>query len=176
MKQFDQDAQFLGKALFPAIMSLHSSTRNNMLRILADLGITDPNPEKWYDNKIILEFYYRLAKEYGPNTIFQIGKAIPHNAKFPPGINTIEDGFKLIDTAFKMNKQGYVGFYKMVEHDKENKKIVMQCHHPYPCDVDRGLFISMARKFKTGVRVELDTTKPHKKQGGNESWYIITYR
>ncbi|MFK7798091.1 MAG: hypothetical protein AB8E82_11605 [Aureispira sp.] len=43
MKQFDKDAMFLGIGLFPTIKALPSFTQNNMLKILADLGIPDPN-------------------------------------------------------------------------------------------------------------------------------------
>lgn len=177
MEPFDLNAQFLGRALFPAIWGLPKYAQNNMLKILAEHNITDPNPENWYNIKIVIAFYKQLAKDYGPNTIFDLGKAIPDNAVFPPGVDSIESGLNLIDMAYNMNhKDGYVGFYKMVSHDLENKKIVMQCYNPYPCDFDRGLFTSMARKFKDGVRVIVDQSKPTKKKGGDESWYIISYR
>jgi hypothetical protein len=176
MKPFDKDAKFLGAGLFPTVRALPSFTRNNMLKILADLGIPNPDAQEFYDLEIILNFYRRLAKEFGPNTVFDLGKAVPGNAVFPPGVDSIESAFQLIDVAYNMNHQGYVGFYKVDKHDIDNKTIVMHCYNPYPCDFDRGLFTSMARKFETGVRVVVDTSKPHKKQGGDESWYIITYR
>jgi hypothetical protein len=45
----------------------------------------------------------------------------------------------------------------------------MPCYNPYPCDLDRGILTTLARNFKTGARAKVDTTKPHKKQGGSES-------
>jgi hypothetical protein len=108
--------------------------------------------------------------------MFELGKSIPENASFPPEVNNIEAGLYAINAAYSTHHQGYVGFYRMVEHDLENKRIVMQCYNPYPCSFDRGVITGMARKFQTGVRVELDKTKPFKENGGNESWYIITYR
>lgn len=177
MKPFDLNAEFLGKALLPSIFGLPKYTQNNMLKILAGYGVTNPDPEAWYNIKIVIAFYEQLAKDYGPNTIFDLGKAIPDNAVFPPGVDSIENGLNLIDMAYNMNhRNGYVGFYKMVSHDLENKKIVMQCYNPYPCDFDRGLFTAMARKFESGVRVSVDESKPTKKKGGDESWYIISYR
>ncbi|MGH1335827.1 MAG: hypothetical protein ACRBFS_06835 [Aureispira sp.] len=176
MKSFDSDAKFLGKALFPAIFGLPSFVQNNMLNILNSLGVTNPDPEAWYDLDIMTAFYQKIAKDFGPNTIFDLGKAIPDNAVFPPGIDSIESGLQLIDMAYNMNHTGYVGFYKMISHDLVHKKIIMQCYNPYPCDFDRGLFTAMARKFKTGIRVVVDDTQPSKAKGGDESWYIITYR
>lgn len=73
------------------------------------------------------------------------------------------------------HRNGEIGFYKLVSHDKTNKKIIMQCKNPYPCDFDRGIIISMARKFVGNVKVVPDETKPSRKNGANDSWYIITY-
>jgi len=177
MKPFDLNAESLGVALFPAIWSFPTFVKDNMLRILKEEGITEPDIDAWYDIKTILNFYKNIIANYGPHTIFDLGKSIPENAVFPPGVDSIESAFELINTAYSMNhRNGYLGFYKLVSHDLEAKEIVMQCYHPYPCDFDRGLFTAMARKFKVGVRVTLDESKPTKKKGGDESWYIVSYR
>jgi hypothetical protein len=177
MKPFDLNSEFLGKALLPAIFGLPNYAQNNMLKILREQGLTDPDPEAWYSINIMIAFYKKIAKNFGPNTIFDLGKSIPENAEFPPAVDSIEKGLNLIDVAYNMNhRNGYLGFYKMVRHNLEEKKIVMQCYNPYPCDFDRGLLTAMARKFKSGVRVAVDEDRPSKKKGGNESWYIITYR
>jgi hypothetical protein len=177
MKPFDLNAEFLGVSLFPAIWSLPSFVQKNMLNTLAEEGITNLDVDAWYSLKIILRYYKKVVEYYGPHTTFDLGKSIPENAVFPPGVDSIESGFELINMGYNMNhRNGYVGFYNVVSHDLEKKEIVMQCYNPYPCDFDRGIFTSMARKFKTGVRVVVDETKPTKKKGGDESWYIISYR
>jgi hypothetical protein len=177
MKPFDFNADFLGKSLFPAIFGLPSYAQKNMLKILDEQGIPNPDADSWYNIKIVIAFYKQLAEDYGPNTVFDLGKSIPENAVFPPGVDCIESALSLIDMAYNMNhRNGYLGFYKMVSHDLEKKEIIMHCYNPYPCDFDRGLLISMSRKFKSGVRVALDETKPTKKMGGHESSYIISYR
>jgi hypothetical protein len=68
-------------------------------------------------------FTKRILLNFDPDTIFELGKAIPNNAEFPPGVDSIEAGFRLIDMAYNMNFEGYVGFYKMIEHDQENKRL-----------------------------------------------------
>ncbi|CAA6827786.1 MAG: Unknown protein [uncultured Aureispira sp.] len=177
MKPFDLNAEFLGVSLFPAIWSFRSFVKDNMLKTLEEEGILEPDVDTWYDIKMILNFYKNIVKNYGPHTTFQLGKSIPGNAVFPPNMDTIQKGFELINVGYHMNhRNGYVGFYKLVSHDMEKKEIVMQCYNPYPCDFDRGLFTAMARKFQSGIRVVVDETKPTKKKGGNESWYIISYR
>lgn len=176
MKPFDPNAKLLGDVLVKSIDSRPNFVKKNILKILASVGIPNLEPDAWYDIEIMPKFYARIAQDFGPNTIFDLGKAIPDKAIFPPGIDSIESGLSSINVAYNMNhKDGYVGFYKMVSHDLEQKKIIMQCYNPYPCDFDRGLITAMGRKFESGVRVVVDQSKPNKKNGGHESWYIVTY-
>jgi hypothetical protein len=177
MEPFDFNAKVLGRTLSTSISNLPSFAQKNMLNILEQGGIKNLDADIWYSFKTVLAIYQKIAKDFGPNTMFDFGKSIPEKAVFPPEIDSIDKAFHLINTAYNMNhKDGYVGFYKIFSHDLEEKKIVMQCYNPYPCDLDRGLFTAMARKFQSGVRVVIDESKPNKKTGGNETWYIISYR
>ena len=176
MKPFDPNAQVLGKTLLNSILGLPSFAQKNMLAILEGQQIKNLDATKWYSIQSVIAVYDRIATDFGPHTVFDLGKTILADAQFPPEVNSIENGLNLIDTAYNMNhKNGYVGFYKMICHDVEEKKIIMQCYNPYPCDFDRGIFTAMARKFQSGVKVVVDSTKPTKKKGGNESWYIVSY-
>ncbi|WP_185156175.1 hypothetical protein, partial [Fulvivirga kasyanovii] len=139
-------------------------------------GISDPKPGQWYSQQAWLDSFKEISEKYGNHTLFEIGKAIPKNAKFPPEIDNIEKALSSIDIAYHMNhRNGDIGFYKMVEHDRIGKKILMHCKNPYPCDFDRGIIIAMARKFNASVKIDLDKTKPSRKDGADDSWYIITY-
>lgn len=89
MKPFDSDAQFLGETLLKAIQSLPKFTQNNLFKILEDIGIPNLVADAWYDVQPLDNFYQQLSKKFGPNTLFDMGKAIPENARFPPGIDTI---------------------------------------------------------------------------------------
>lgn len=178
LKPFDlATTEVLGQALLTAVFSRPNFVQNNMLKILEQQGIINPTVEEWYPIKSFLHFYDEVLKEYGPNTLFDLGKAVPDSAVFPPGVDSLQAGLDLIGTAYNMNhRNGYFGFYKLVEHLPEKKEVIMQCYNPYPCDFDRGLLTSMARKFKLGVRVVVDESKPCKSKGASESWYIISYR
>lgn len=176
IKPFDKEAKVLGLALKSSIMSLPAFTQKNMFQLLKTIGIEELNVKTWYDMGAIAKFYSQIIKDFGPNTMFELGKSIPENASFPPEVDNIEAGLQAINAAYGTHHQGYVGFYKVVEHDIASKKIIMQCYNPYPCSFDKGVITAMARKFQMGVRVDLDKTKPYKDNGGNESWYIITYR
>ena len=177
MKSFAPDAEVLGQTLLSSILGLPSFAQKNMLSILEEQGITNLDATKWYSIRTILAVYERVTIDFGPHTMFDLGKAVPANAQFPPGVNDIDSALASMDIGYQMNhKNGYVGFYKVIRHDKVEKEIIIQCYNPYPCDFDRGIITAMARKFQSGIRVVVDETKPTKKKGGNESWYIVSYR
>jgi hypothetical protein len=136
----------------------------------------NPTPGNWYSQKAWLDSFKEIDEKYGSNTLFEIGKAIPANAKFPPEIDNVEKALGAIDIAYHMNhRNGEIGFYKLVSYDESKKTLYMHCKNPYACEFDRGIITTMARKFKTGATVTLDTSKPSRKDGADDSWYIVTY-
>lgn len=177
MEPFSPNVQVLGRTLVSLIDELPNFVRKKMQKVLEKEGMTELDLNTWYDIKVALAFHDQIAKDFGPNTLFEVGKSIIEKAVFPPGMDSLESGLQSINVAYNMNhRNGYIGFYKIISHDLEEKKIIMHCHTPYPCELDRGLITAMARKFKTGIRVVVDPSKPNKKEGGNESSYIISYR
>ena len=177
MEPFSPNVQVLGQTLLSSIAGLPSFARKKMQQVLEKEGVAELDLNTWYDIKIALTFYRQVAKDFGPNTLFDLGKSVPEKAVFPPEVDSLDLGLQSIDVAYNMNhRNGYIGFYKVISHDLNDKKVIMHCYTPYPCDFDRGLITAMARKFKTGVKVTVDEEKSNKKKGGNESWYSISYR
>lgn len=175
-QQFAPDVEVNGETVLTTINSFPEFMRSIAEKILEEKGIKDPKPGEWYSQKAWLDSFKEIAEKFGSNTLFEIGKSIPSNAKFPPEIDSIDKALGAIDIAYHMNhRNGDIGFYKLVSFNAASKKIIMQCKNPYPCDFDRGIIIAMARKFKSGVDVVLDTSKPSRLDGADDSWYIITY-
>ena len=155
---------------FPEFMQIYA------IKILSENGIHNPRADKWYSQQAWLKAFKQISERYGAHTLYRIGKAIPENAQFPTEIDSIEKALASIDIAYNMNhRNGDIGFYKVVSHDSTERKIVMHCKNPYPCDFDKGIITAMARKFNPDATVELDTHKPSRKDGANDSWYIISY-
>jgi hypothetical protein len=71
-------------------------------------------------------------------------------------------------------KEG-IGHYNFKKID--DKTFEMICENPYPCDFDRGIIESMAKKFKPSntinVSVIHDETKPCRKKGGDSCTYKV---
>lgn len=174
--QFAPNVEVNGSTVLTTVNSFPEFMKNLAVKILENNGIVDPKPDGWYSQKAWLDSFKEINDKYGSNTLFKIGKEIPKNAQFPPEIDNIEKAMVAIDMAYKMNHRGGdIGFYKMVKHDVTAKKIQMQCKNPYPCDFDRGIIMAMARLFKSNAEVTDDLSKPCRKDGSDECWYIVSY-
>jgi hypothetical protein len=143
----------------------------------------------WYSHDNWLKAFESIAKDIGDNTLFQIGLAIPRNAKFPPWVNNIENAIKSIDIAYHMNHRkddkelfdpqtgkmtegiGHYGF----ELIQDKKLIISECKNPYPCKFDQGIITAMAKRFETNANVIHDDAKPCRKNGADSCTYIITW-
>jgi len=175
-KEFEENVEVNGETVLSTINSFPDFMRNTAIEMLKSKGISDPQAGKWYSQKAWLESFKEISEDYGSHTLFAIGKSIPENANFPPEIDTLEKALDSLDIAYRMNhRNGDIGYYKMVSHDIDKKEILIQCKNPYPCDFDRGIITSISRKFELAVKVELDPNKPSRKDGADDSWYIVSY-
>jgi hypothetical protein len=148
------------------------------IEILKNNGIDHPKPRKWYMQQSWLDAFKEISDKMGAETLLNIGKAIPENAQFPPGIDNLEKGLNLIDVAYHMNHRGgEIGYYKLVEYNEYKKHAVMECKNPYPSHFDRGIITCFVSRFKASdhFSVELDKSKPTRLKGADSCTYIIRW-
>lgn len=175
-RPFAPDVEVNGETVLTTVNSFPEFMKEMAFKLLEKNGISNPQPGKWYSQKAWLESFEEIAEKFGSNTLFEIGKAIPANAKFPPEVNSIDKALGAIDVAYHMNhRNGDIGYYKLINVDLNNRQMTMQCKNPYPCDFDRGIITAMGRKFETNVDVKVDESKPSRKNGAEDSWYQITF-
>lgn len=177
---FAPNVEVNGETVLSIVNAFPEYLMSMALKILEDNGISNPVPGQWYSQKAWLGSFHEISKKFGANTLFEIGKVIPANANFPPEIDNLEKALGSIDIAYHMNHQnGDIGYYKLVSFDAAKKEAVMECKNPYPCDFDRGIITTMARKFRPEnsnlPTVTLDTSKPSRLDGGNASWYFVRW-
>jgi hypothetical protein len=159
-------------------MSTLESFKKRSLEVLAEKGIKDPKPGKWYPQQAWLDAFKEIATKIGDLTLFQIGQKIPENARFPPEINTIEKALSAIDMAYHMNHRGgEIGKYGFQSAGPKSAKMV--CDNPYPCNFDKGIIECMAKKFKpkdsSSIHVSHDDTAECRKKGANSCTYLIKW-
>lgn len=147
------------------------------------------NPATWYSQEAWLKAFESISKDVGDSVLYQIGLAIPRNAKFPPWVVDIDTAVKSIDIAYHMNhrKGGRemfdpttgkmlegIGHYGYNRITGENK-IISVCENPYPCEFDKGILTTMAQKFQPLAKVKHDDLKPCRKKGQKSCTYVITW-
>lgn len=145
--------------------------------ILARHGIQAPEPAGWYSQQSWLNAFQEIAKSIGPRTLNQIGQSIPANAKFPPGIDNVEKALTSLDAAYHMNHRGgEIGHYKFTK--TAERKGVMECRNPYPCDFDRGIIEAVVRRFAppgSVPSVTHDASKPCRGKQGDACAFLISW-
>lgn len=120
--------------------------RDKALKILAENGIEDPEPGEWYPQKAWLEAFRAINEELDETALWNIGKQIPHNAKWPDDVTTPEEGLNSIDKAYHMNhRKGEIGNYAFEKTGEGEGKMV--CDNPYPCKFDKGICMGIVEKF-----------------------------
>ncbi|MDH5490947.1 MAG: hypothetical protein OEY14_03135 [Myxococcales bacterium] len=166
-------------------------------RHLRDCGIGEPRPDGsvwidpagWYSQTAWLETFRRIAYEVGPATLFQIGQAIPKNAKFPPWVTDIDSAIRSIDIAYHMNHRkggeelfdpergtmregiGHYGYAPI----PGQRRIRSVCTNPYPCSFDHGIITAMARRFSPAATVTHDDAQECRQSGAESCTYVVSY-
>lgn len=161
------------------------------VKILADNGLINIQPDGWYSQQKWLNAFKQIAEKIGSGTLFLIGKSIPDNAVFPPEIDSIVKALSAIDVAYHMNhridgkvmfdpatgkKAEGIGHYSFMQESE--RKGIMKCNNPYPSDFDRGIIEQMAKRFAPSsslVFVELDETSGSRKKGGETCTYRVRW-
>jgi hypothetical protein len=147
-------------------------------KILADNGIADPQPGKWYPQQAWLDSFKAIATKVGPSSLFSIGKAIPDQAQWPPQVTDLDSALPSIDMAYHMNHRGGdIGTYGYESTGPKTARMV--CRNPYPCEFDRGIVTSVARRFKPKgvvvVDVTHDMTAPCRGNGADSCTYLVSW-
>ncbi len=151
-----------------------------LVKVLYEHGITELNPDCWYDQEQWLKAFREVGNRFGGNTLFSLGKAIPEHAEFPSTMKDLQEALSAIDVAYHMNHRGgEIGYYKVLKFDAGLKTALVECRNPYPSDFDRGLITAIVRKFKPATsivsKVELDADKPSRLNGADSCTYKVTW-
>lgn len=153
-------------------------------------GKTEPiDRSAWYPLDKWLAAYQAIARDVGLNSLYTIGKKIPENAAFPPHLTDIKSALTSLDIAYHLNhrKNGVLMFdpktgvmlegigHVRVEFKDEDKRAIVVCEQPYPCEFDRGLITALANRFEPMAKTVHDNSAPCRKKGDSSCTYIVSW-
>lgn len=152
-------------------------------------GFVFITPDAWYSQEAWLRAFEKIADKAGATVLYQIGRRIPKNAIFPPGVTDVVSAVASVDIAYHMNhrKNGKILFNPATGQMMEGighygceavpgeRKLISRCHNPYPCDFDRGIITTVAKRFGELVMVVHDEAQPCRKKGADSCTYVVTW-
>ena len=143
-------------------------------QILQENGIPEVNAEGWYPLASYVQSLRAIGERMGPNTLFQVGRQIPHHVPLPPGLDTFEKVLASFGLAFDMNHRGAQPgtiTYEM----KNPSTATITTGTPYPCDFDRGVIAGFFQHLlRVRPHVEAVASEPCKSRGGETCTYTVT--
>lgn len=145
--------------------------------LLAERGISNPMPHRWYPLRSFLESIEEVREKVGPMTVFQIGRKIPELGFYPPGVDDLDEVLPALDIAYKScHRGGDIGSYEFAFTGM--KSGAMTCRTPYPCEFDRGLLESLSHRFEpesSFAHVRHDDDAPCRQRGGTSCTFLIDW-
>jgi hypothetical protein len=155
---------------------------------LDDAGMIQLDKAAWYPAGAILRAFARIEQQLGGGVIYKMGLTIPRHAIFPLDVREVEAALRSIEVAYHMNhgrggeplidlatglvKEG-IGHYR-VRREGE-RRLVIECENPYPCDLDRGIVETVAKRFQPDARVVHSAQVPCRKQGADFCALVVEW-
>ncbi|HYO52205.1 hypothetical protein [Archangium sp.] len=174
------EVEVLGQSIMAMIGGMEI-LKTRALKILADNGIPQLEPQGWYPMRNALTAIRSIEEKIGPVTMRAVGRKIPEHSKFPPDIRTLEDALRSLDKAYQMNHRkqqgGNIGGYHF-EAAAEGRGGRMVCDNPYPCNFDHGIIEALCERFRPKdamwVRVE-HGPQGCRHKGSGDCTYLISW-
>ncbi|HYO54252.1 hypothetical protein [Archangium sp.] len=154
---FSSHVEVYGKSV-QALVNAMEFLKLKAQRVLATHGIEQLEPEKWYPMPRVIASFEDILEQVGPHTTRAIGRAVPKNAVFPPGIDSFGLSMNSLDQAYRMNHRGTgdIGSYRYQPEGDHNARMV--CDNPYPCEFDQGIMEALYDRFppRNSIRLRID--------------------
>ena len=162
-----------------AVQAIVTAMGNRSLSVLAKHGLAELDPDGWYPQQAWLDAFAELAQGDFSTMLdlVSIGMRIPEVARWPTGVETIEDGLFSIDRAYQMaHRNGVIGSYWVRIVSEHEAKLV--CENPYPCHFDYGIIYGTARRFLPpgkGLTVIHDDHGRCRRNGDDSCTYYVSW-
>jgi len=179
-----------------AIIAAFRAVPSIALKHLERQGIATPGPDgrllfaaEWVPMQAWVALAHGLVQEAGEAAVYASGLRIMEHALWPPHVHDIESAMRSVDVAYHMNhrKSGVVMFdpttgrmlegigHFAVNRVQGERRLVVTCDTPYPCDLDRGVMTGTVIRFSPRAQVVHQPDIPCRKKGDTSCRYVVTW-
>ena len=169
-----QEVEVVSNTMYAYAEKMPPFVRDNLHKLLQECDIPNTTGFTWIPVKNVAKYFDLVLKQYGPHTLFDMGKAGADLLPLPPGATDLESVLTEMHPLHKeIHRNGNAGGYLIHQHDKENKAFIFQAYNHYPRQLIKGFLTGYGRRYGTMVRVaELSEYST----GPQDHWFKITYR
>ncbi len=173
---FDPETEVIGQAMLALVECVN---KDHILPILRRHGLEHIEPDRWYPQQLWLDVFRDVASNTS-SALFDlvaIGIKFVETARFPEGIDSIEEALIAVNDSYQMNHRGgYAGEMSVVIMGPRHVQVID--HTPYADDFTYGVIYALARRFRpegTYPTIRHDDTAPCRKRGDDSCTYDITW-
>jgi len=146
--------------------------------ILSRYGLDRPRADNWYSEEELLEVLRTIAAAGPPFTLYNAGMYVADMTSFPPQIDSIQQAIEWLGSVHERSHRGErIGGYTTEETGMGSLTVVSTSS--YPCDFDRGLIETTARRFRPlhsgRVSIVHDDSSPCREDGGDSCTYSVEW-
>ncbi len=143
MTQFK--GEYAGAALHSFLRGLKQAPQI-ITTILRKHGITEIDPNAWYDLETARSIYASVGKQVGSFSLTAVGSEMINTAKFPPAINDVTSALQSIQAAYLMSARG-TNLGEITCDVKHDRRAVLVFSTPFPCALDKGIIQGCVKRF-----------------------------
>lgn len=159
-------------------------------KILAENGIDEPEPGRWYKQQDWLNAFKQITDSIGERILFQMGKDIIARANLPVEVTTVSEGLKRLDIGYHKNhridgqilidsQSGHlvegIGSYQVNVTSEQSVEVIVDS--PLPCEFDKGAITAIAEKYRPekALFVTVEHGGSCRKKGADACAYRVTW-
>lgn len=150
------EGEYNGAALQSFILALGHS-QPLIQKLLDGSGVSQIDPNRWYDLGWALSFYDTISKEVGSLAVMTVGTKMIEAAPFPPEINDVRSVLASLDAAYRLNVRGPSTGRIITTFDGE-RSATLEWTTPGPCALNIGIIQGCCRKFGARALIEHGAT------------------
>jgi hypothetical protein len=176
-----QNSELIGGMLQTIWTAFPEAFQKILKKILADHGIGEIVPDKWYHFQSVLNALKEIEEKFGHHLMRQVGEQAAMVIPVPPEITTLKQCLLSLNvTLSRICRGGEIGGYTISEEKTSAgfTRYIVNASTPFPCSLTMGYLDGFAQRFKQGEFNEVitrhDEERPCRREGAESCTYLIS--